>query len=699
MIAKTRKTISVLSTLLCFCLLSTQVAGQVGEGSATEKPTGGTYTGPGDTVGTGGIGSGQPGTTGPAVLPWGGTSTGPGSIYPDGAAPPGYPGDLTDGEGTTSPESRPGVNNPDSWEVWWYYNRWAHLETDPLSKLLATTGMQGFFLGRGEKQQDPGVPRPTMSQLREVVFPALAKVLAEGGSSELTIHALHALAKLHVNDSRDVDDDFRSIVTKALRSGNQEITEKAVLALGIQGERRFVTWLAAILRDDSLAHELLKRDLVGPTIRAFAAYALGLMAERNESPQLRRRIQVELGLALSERRPEVQAAALLATGLNALPIEEDIVDDGSSVGTRVDQVMRVLEFFEDEQHDLVARSQAPNALARLMVGAPESLRTRVAHALLVAIGTHSSEPREVQQGAVLALGSVGRGGTEPIDQEIRKELERVAYRSSIHRLTRYMAMIALAEVASRPGDGEEPYDGLPAVRKLLRKQLLRNRGQALCWTAIALGILEEDAAERGDAPDADVAAALRTQFKGSRSPETAGALALALGLLNDQEAPRLLLKRMRETGHARVRGYTALALGMIGDKDATEPLRALLEDSLNHPFTLHQVAIGLALLGDRHTGPRLLDLFVEASNPRSRASMAAAMSWARDPGSLPRLCSLVTDPRYGDSTRAWTAVAIGRIADEDPWPWVGRLSVGVQYDVALPTLIEPRFLSGLLDLP
>ena len=75
------------------------------------------------------------------------------------------------------------------------------------------------------------------------------------------------------------------------------------------------------------------------------------------------------------------------------------------------------------------------------------------------------------------------------------------------------------------------------------------------------------------------------------------------------------------------------------------------------------------------------------------------MGWIRDPRPLGNLCVLLGDSRRNDAARAWTSVAIGRICDQDRWPWVGRMSVDVQYDVALPSLLEPIYETGLLDLP
>jgi hypothetical protein len=366
--------------------------------------------------------------------------------------------------------------------------------------------------------------------------------------------------------------------------------------------------------------------------------------------------------------------------------------------TLVDQVLAILAFFEDTAQSFRARSQAPNALARLIEGTPESLRGHVASAMLVASGPHTLELREVQNAAVIALGKIGRSGPEPIDQEIRNHLERVAYKSSADRSTRYLAMISMAEVATRKGPGEDPYAGLEPTRRTFLRNL-RSRGETLAWTGLALGILEEDAASRGEAVSPDSGKALRAAMDKARSYEVAGALAIALGMVHDHESADLLLARMADVGDTYMRGYSALALGMIGAPAAVEPIRKVMAESTNQPFLVEYASIALALLGDQETGKRLFGVLDNSSNPKVQSSVASALGWIRDPRPLGDLCGMLGDARRSDTARAWTAVAIGRICDRDKWPWVGRMSVSVQYDVALPTLLEPIYETGLLDLP
>jgi HEAT repeat protein len=495
--------------------------------------------------------------------------------------------------------------------------------------------------------------------------------------------------------------DFAAVAREFLKSANQSVAEKAVLALGIRGEDRFLPWLASILADSPEGRMLVGRSLVGERMRAFAAYGLGLLGERTKDPATRIGVYDALLGALPVERDEVQAACLLALGLTPMPTGEAFVEGSEKFTgkTRVDQVLAVLSFFEDESQPFVARCLAPNALARLVDGAPETVRGRVAYALLVASGPLTHEMREVQNAAVIALGQIGRSGLDPIDQEIRQHLEAIAFKSSADRSTRYLASIALAEVASRRGSGDEPFAGLGPTRKLFLRNLQRSRGETLAWTALALGILEEDAGARGEAASPDSGKALRSALEKARSAEVAGALAIALGMVHDPDAADLLHERMLETGDTYMRGYAALALGMIGATSAIEPIRQVLAASTHQSFLVENAAIALALLGDQETGSRMYGVLEGASNPLVQASVASAMGWVRDPRPLGRLSELLGDARRNDSARAWTAVAIGRICDEDRWPWVGRLSVNVLYDLALPTLLEPIFESGLLDLP
>ena len=703
-----------LRTLAYLCLTtatlgSLAAAQKTGLANPPNSPpnAGGTWTGPGDTVPPVSEPGSRPPPVAPAPFP---LPTGdPSSPYAEGANPlaprelppgvEGLPGSPTSTIPPISPTSRPRTDTLNSWQTWWHYNRWAHLEV--AGSLIAETDSGGFFLGQGEKSQPATLLRATRNQVRDVVQPALAQALRRGGQAELEIFTVQALAKVRDIPFRQGQPDFDNVVLPLLKSGNQSVAEKAVLALGIRGESHAFPWLAAILSDTPEGRDLVGRSLVNDRLRTFAAYGLGLLGERTRDHKVLVGIYDALMEALPLEREEVQIACLLSLGLTPMPTGDVFIEGGELFAgkTRIDQVLAILAFLEDRSQSFLARSQAPNALARLSADASDSLRGRVAYALLVAAGALSDEPRELQDAAVIALGQIGRSGSEPLDQEIRGQLERIAFRSSAERSTRFLATIALAEASARRGSGENPYAGLASSRRAFLRNLQRSRGETLSWTALALGVLESDARARGEVASPESGKALRNLMEKARSTEVGGAIALALGMIRDQEAVELLQARMLETGDSYLRGYCALALGMIGSPFATATVRRVLTEGTEQPPVIENAAIGLALLGDQETGKQLFGILERTSNPKVQASVASAMGWIKDPRALGDLCKLLGDVRRSDTARAWTAVAIGRICDDDRWPWVGRMSVNVQYDVAVPTLLEPTFETGLLDLP
>ncbi|MCZ6596024.1 MAG: hypothetical protein O7B99_00130 [Planctomycetota bacterium] len=674
---------------------------------ASAGSQGGTYSGPGDTVpttkprtggngipppdGTGGGGYTGPATGGPGPLTGGPAPVGP---TPGEGMPLPTPPDEP-----KTPGARPPRADAASWQLWWYYNRWGHLPVGRAQELLASSGSSDFFLGRGQRKQESSVLRASAEDVRTWVQPNLLQMLESGGRAELVVQALHALAKLRDMLDQTGRKGWDKALRHHLRDGNQDISEKAVLAIGIRGMFQDFELLSNVLADNTAGRELLGRSRVGSRHRSYAAYALGLMAHRNPDAALRTQIFRRLSFVLEDERPEVQAAALTAIGFTALPTEAPF--DATSAPpelTCTDQVERVLEFFLDRHASTLARSQAPFALALLLENAPEPLRERTAHALMDATGPRSSMVTELRNGAVIALGTIGRSGPEPIDVEIRRFLERTITGPGANRLTRYLASIALAEVSRRPGAGTDEYAGLAPTRRFLLRQFARSRGQTQAWNALALGVLEENAHERGSMPSADTALALRQALKQSRSGDVVGAVALAIGMLRDIESREILIDRV-ESGNGVLRGYAALALGMVGVQDALGPLRTLLARSSNRPGTLQRTAIGLSLLGDAGVSQVLSAMLERSSRPEVQASIAAALGWVKDPRLLPQLGERLVARGVGDSPRAWTAVAVGRICDRDLLPWNSLYSVGANYDVTLPTLIEPDYGTGLLDLP
>jgi HEAT repeat protein len=694
------------TALLASTVLAIPVASQVSHGGGP----GGSYKGPGDTVPNGqpGGGSSSGGSNNPPSFGGPGDTAGGGGGAGGTTPPPLAPGVNTPppGGGTgllppsepTTPDAQPPVEDPTSWQLWWHYNRWEHLPIGRAEKMLARSSPEGFFLGRGQASE-PTAPRASAVEITGIVRPALLEVLQEARRKELVVFALQALAKLREHPFAG-DWNFDAAARRYLQDGNQDICEGALLALGIRGDAAWTSLLLGVLHDTEEGRKLLGRSKVGHRQRAFAAYAIALLADRVPDEIWRIEVHRRLASALPDERPEVQAAVLIAIGHCALPWKEASATGTSSTApvTLAEQIRLVTEFLEDDDHAVVARSQAPQALALLAREAPEHLRVEAAVALQDQIGPHARASSEIRNGAVLALGAIGRAQVSPVDDAIRADLQRVVTGSGANRLTRYFALIALGQAGARPGTGDEPLAAAEPTRRFLLGQLSRSRGMQLAWTALALGLLEEGAVNRNELASLEVAAALRDVLGSSRNGDVAGAVALALGMMRDQDAAAPLMVMVERSGSPVLRGYAALALGMIGDRRALEPLRTCLFESANLPGSLQRVSIGLSLLGDTQASPALARLLVQASSPEVQASLAAALGWVRDPTPLPTLTERLIE-HTNDLSRAWISVAVGRISDSAPRPWNASLGVGVNYDVALPTLRDVDSLQGVLDYP
>lgn len=218
------------------------------------------------------------------------------------------------------------------------------------------------------------------------------------------------------------------------------------------------------------------------------------------------------------------------------------------------------------------------------------------------------------------------------------------------------------------------------------------------WAALALGLIERRRMALGDGPSSDVRAALRTALADAKGPRDAGALCIALGLTADPEAERPLLERLGGSLDDGLRAHAAVALGLARVEGAREPLRAVVSASLARPGLLREAAIGLGLLGDRQLAPDLVRELERAKTLSARGALAAALGQVGDAASVPALLELLGQEELGESTRAFAAVALGLLCDDDPLPWNSRLAVDVYYGQPPSTLIDPAGGRGVLDI-
>ena len=689
---------------------------------------GGTYRGPGDTVppgGGGGGGGGGPGAPG-------GAPSSPGPAGP-GSPAPGSPG------GTSAPAGQPSAPSTNAggggidltlWQFWWGFNKEPYLNLR--SKIRGggvTTGSDEFFLGAGSKANAKDTKRPGEEKIQGSVVPALLEALENERNNDILTGCMIALAKIGDKSSEDGESRFENVIKPFLANPTQEIAETAAIALGILRNESSIPTLTALMFDRPSPdgsvdpHKLVNSTTVPMRTRAFAAYGLGLIGANATSNEVRQQIAEHLMDMLEEPElstRDVKVAAMIALGLTPIDIAAEDAALESTEGdesnhqhvlSRQAQIQWILDYFDPKQMRANEKSRhwfttahAPTAMARLLQDVPEEagLKQPVVDALIDAIDTHSKLQQEIQQSCVLALGQIGDcdagdGEGDKVDAKIRSELVRMI-KDGDAQARRY-TLIALAQVGSRRGTGEEPWGGLKEVRNVLMAQMAKGQSQTRPWAGLSLGVLGYALSERGEAQEESVNRALISSCEEEKTPERVGAYALALGLRKYPDALQPILDCLTERfgGSDDARGEAAVALGLLGNRASIAPIQEVIADSQYRPELLKQAAIGLGLLGDSEIVPALVEMLSTAKGLATQAAISSALGVIGDARSIDPLVALLQDKQLTDRARGFAAVALGIVCDKEDLPWNTKIAVNTNYRANTVTLTGEEG-TGILDI-
>ena len=685
---------------------------------------GGTYVGPGDTVppggGKGGGGAPAPSTPGPS----GPSVPGPGGASSPGAGSPGGPAAGPSGGG---PASGGGSMGPDLsiWDIWWGFNKQPYLN---LRAHVRSAGVRSssddFYLGHGEEDQRESSLRPSQALIRQTVVPALLKSLRTEKQNDIVTGCLIALAKIGDIPTEDGSSEFVDVMTTFLNSGEQQVAETAALALGILADDRAVPTLVALMQSEDEGQRLVGKGVPIRT-RAFAAYGLGLVGNKSSKNEMRQVIVERLVDTLMGQRgaqPDLKVGAINALGLIPLDWASEMAAAGgqnAAIAANRTTLLRYLiqNMSPDTRgehggdRDFRVRSQVPIAAARLLASHDEvpadmlQVRGEVIERLLELVGQNSKEKRvEVLQSACIALGMIGNAGDAGDEgqqnERILAALTRIAKQSAANQ-TEFFALMALGEMGSRPGKGSNRRLQGVAEAAIL-KALAQGKGQKQPWAALALGVYGNALNKNGGTLPPGVVLAVRSMAKKERSPALIGGFAIALGLLGDSESQDMLLGFLdnRDFSTDEARGNIAVALGLMQATSAVERLNATVRKAKFRPPLLQQTAIALGLLGDKTAVTGLIDMLQKAKGLSAQASIASALGFIGDAGSVEPLTQMLLgegEKQTGDVARGFAAVALGIVCDKEDFPWTMKLSTNVNYRANVATLTNSQG-DGILDI-
>lgn len=663
---------------------------------------GGMYRGPADVVPPSpGTGPGRPGGPGgPMAGPTTGRPAGPSAPTPGG--PGGSAPAPTGGGGPPSSPARGpttgcGIVIDDdltTWDFWWEFHKDGYLRVkDAVHASGPITGEDRFFLGGVRFREQPTL-QPTRAQAVDEALPALRRAIDATDQRDIATACMIAMAKVGEDHPEfALVDVFRP----RLGRRDQEIRETAALAIGIAG--RAAHGEAQLLADlvlDRPAGRAAHGGEVDDRTRAFAAYGLGLLADRVQDAATQRLACDTLTQALADER--IASRNVLVAVVHALGLLRVAGDDAQRVAVRRDAEAALFGFFDRDGGAglMFVQAHCLQALARLAAQDPAIDARLKARCRAELQGKPARRVRfhDLDRSAILALGercAPDDDGKGP-DAACSALLAELCG-SHADEQARHFATIALGRIGGAR-NRERLLAALPTARKAIDRP----------WVALALGVLAHEArrtdrAAGGDgAPDALIGAALAEQFAAAREPGLVGALGVAIGLAGWRDAaPALRAHLLGDLAKEAQAGHLCLGLALMDDRGSVESLRQALGEASRRPLLLQQAAMALGLLGDKATARELIERLQDGGqNLATFAALAAAIGRIGDRDTIAPLLGVLGDASRAELPRAFAAAALGGVVDARDLPWSFRIAEGINYRAAVETLTNRS--TGILDI-
>lgn len=594
---------------------------------------------------------------------------------------------------------------PLHWSYWW------NLERDRF--LWPTDRLRRPPMARdGDGKRAPRPQLPSNEATLVGVLPVLLSTLAKEKTRDIQTATLIALGRIGSRAGAPRRAAIVSAIQGRLTSSAQEISETAVLSLGILGHESAAAPLLAILGNTEEGRELMGTERVRMRTQAFAAFGLGLLADQVASPGLHQSIALGLMDALEseETHKDVHLAALIALGLCPVPMTPHVpsadlrrhrnIESAVSRSGQISWLVRRLTGPAAPTHSSAAQAHGFVALGRLANGAWSGSRAKAMDALMDAATSKSSD-KHVRAAAWIGLGRVATASSEPGDKAALKALAKGMLLGQ--PVERRFAAISLAQAASRaPADGER-FDGYASPPRALLLRLGTAPSQDEPWIAMALAI-NAHALHHAGVHDADAAArALADRLRKERGTSQIGAFAMAVALshvgVEERQADlskSLLMEKFKQTQDPAARGQIALALGMLGTLEARQDLQDLLRNSRFEPELLWSSAVALWLLEEPTLTDLLIRTLVDADAASTRAAAAAALGRVGNERAVAPLLELIQDGKASAAARTFGIVGLGILCDDNRRPWKTPVAHAMPYFAVTQTLQGEG--TGLLDI-
>jgi len=586
-----------------------------------------------------------------------------------------------------------------TWEQWWEFNKDPYLRLrDAVRSGGLSTGDDGDFpVGATLRPSDHTSLRPSAETIQGEILPALKKAIDSTEQRDINSSCMVAMAKIGVDHP---DFTLRSVFAQRLAKGDQEVRETAALALGIAaiaGEAELELLIGLAL--DQERGRSASGGPINYRTRAFAAYGLGLVANKTTDLAVKRKSFAALKTLLEDdtlTNRDLKVAAINGMAILNIPTSTD------ADRAMLDEVLQALDGYFLQQlgaSECLIQSHVPTAVAKLVPrDHPDAERYKALFAAeLQEKGKWKRSGNEIPESCALALGVLARP-FDSVDDEANPDnrySKLLATTSSRHadQQTRYFSYVALGQIG-----------GAKNEQFLLKSfDAAAGHGTEQAWCALALGVLTHGrlAAEPSATGNPLVVATLHTALKQAKNPEVVGALAISLGLCRGRVAAEEMRARMEASvAKEGMAGHLAVGLALMDDRASVPTLRQLVRESVRRFGFLQKAAIALGKLGDKRVADDLQGMLGERSETNTNlaklSAIASAIGLIGDRRSVAPLQRMLFDSNLGELPRAFAAVALGGVADKEPLPWNSKLAVGANYRAQVETLSNKS--TGVLDI-
>ncbi|MGH7163210.1 MAG: HEAT repeat domain-containing protein [Planctomycetota bacterium] len=593
---------------------------------------------------------GDPAPAGPT------TPSDPGHTTP---GDPGGPQPVGPSGGPAKKKSTSKAVTFESWRYWWAYNNADILNLkDSIYAARTSSSSPMFFASGRDEENRRNAQRPTQAAIQSSIIPAEERRLQDPRDHE-DIHggAIVALGKVgsvkYIPVFKDaMHNQFRNEKGEKVDFG-LSATESAALALGLLPELDEKGKEAArqICLDAIENKDLRRRD------RTWAAVALGLQRDTEAiRPLLKKLETMDLG---GDNNDNVVAGILCGIGLIGLPQDQEVA--AKLVG-------ELTTAFEKRQlfgREISERIQAfvGYAIMKLEPTDEACLKT-----MLKVLGSRSAG-QIAKRSAAIAIGVLGaKTLNADLKKEAVNELQKYIRKSGGDASGANFSIIALSQIgtpeaieslkklAEEARPDQKPFAALGLATHLFYKErAAANGGEAVdpkfkadilahlqrltekfkdadtqAAFYLSRGILKDRSAIEemtllaadpskdptirgfscvalgliGDASD-KVKEALKIALTDRKIVDLKRDAATGLGLLRDAEVVKVLLDELKQAKSFAVQTQVIQAIGTIGDHTAIDPLVEILDNKNESAQTRAMAAVGLGMIGDLQTIPKL----------------------------------------------------------------------------------------------